>query len=185
MPRVIAGKAGGIKLYTNQEELMRPTTDRMKEAVFASLQNDIQQGAIISFLDLFAGSGQMGIEALSRGVPNVVFIEQNRQAKITIQKNLEKTKLKAEILSLTADRAIRQLIKQEKDFDIIYFDPPWMSLNENWQELEENIQKLLSQNGKILIEHSGKLALLINETKWRIDKEKKYGLSILTILSRK
>ena len=185
MPRVVAGKAGGIRLETNNDKLMRPTSDRMKEAIFSSLQSEIDRGEISSFLDLFAGSGQVGIEALSRDVPNVIFVENNKKAQQTIRKNFEKTKLKGKIFPLSANRAVEQLVKQGQTFNVIYFDPPWMLLNEIWQEIEQNLEKLLSENGKILIEHSKTIKFELDKNKWNLIKEKRYGQSVLVVLKKK
>ncbi|NLJ95036.1 MAG: 16S rRNA (guanine(966)-N(2))-methyltransferase RsmD [Clostridiaceae bacterium] len=185
MPRVVAGRAGGIRLETNNDKLMRPTSDRMKEAIFSSIQSEIDQGEISFFLDLFAGSGQIGIEALSRGVPNVIFVENNKRAQQIINKNFEKTKLRGKLLPISANRAVEQLAKQGQIFDIIYFDPPWMLLNEIWQEIEQNLGKLLSENGKILIEHSKTIKLELDQNKWNLIKEKRYGQSVLVVIEKK
>ena len=88
--RIITGKAKGIVLKAPQGETTRPTADRVKEAVFSMLQFDIEDRSV---LDLFAGSGQMGLEALSRGAAEAVFIDKSKDAIKAIKENLEKTKL--------------------------------------------------------------------------------------------
>ena len=88
--RIITGKAKGIVLKTLSGDATRPTTDRVKEAVFSMLQFDIEDRSI---LDLFAGSGQMGLEALSRGASKAVFVDKSKDAVKIIKENITKTKL--------------------------------------------------------------------------------------------
>ena len=90
MMRIITGKARGIKLATLEGENTRPTSERAKEAVFSMLQFEIEGRAV---LDLFAGSGQMGLEAVSRGAESAVFVDKSKDAIAIIGKNIEKTKL--------------------------------------------------------------------------------------------
>lgn len=184
MPRVIAGTARGIKLETIKDSEMRPTTDRLKEAAFSGLHMQISEGEIKSFLDLFAGSGQNGIEAKSRGVDQVYLVEQNRNAIQVIKKNLQKTKLDAEVIASSAQLAIQRLIKEKITFDIIYFDPPWPKLSCYWQETEMALAKILKRDGKLFIEYSAKTSLQINPAIWQVYKEKKYGFSKLLILKK-
>ncbi len=183
MPRIIAGTARGIKLETNAEELMRPTTDRFKEAVFSSLHQDIINGEIASFLDLFGGCGQIALEAKSRGVNRVVLVEQNRKALKTIYNNVVTTKLKIEILSFSAKNAIKQLSNKGQQFDIIYFDPPWQILREFWQQHEADLRGLLRTRGRVIIEHHRKYPPMPDQNLWSVDKRKHYSDSTLLILS--
>lgn len=182
MPRIITGKAGGIQLETNQHEQMRPTTDRFKEAVFSGLLSKFEYGNLRSFLDLFAGCGQIGLEAKSRGVERVVLVEQNRQAINTIKQNINKTKLNVELLPYSSERALRQLSNTNQEFDIIYFDPPWSSLNKLWQQSEFEIYDILSDDGQVLIEHSRKIDPQFNNKLWSINKHKNYGQNTLLVL---
>lgn len=185
MPRIITGTAGGIHLVTNQHELMRPTTDRLKEAVFSSLQGKLESGSLNNFLDLFSGCGQIGLEAKSRGVENVVLVEQNKQAVNTIRKNMEKTGLIVKLLPFNVKRALRQLSNQDRQFDIIYFDPPWRELNDFWWEEEFKIHDLLEDDGLVMIEHSKKIEPLINPQLWSVVKHKNYGQNTLLVLEQK
>ena len=90
MMRVITGRARGIKLVTLEGEMTRPTSERAKEAIFSMIQFDLEGRRV---LDLFAGSGQMGIEALSRGAAQAVMVDQSKDAIAIIKQNVEKTKL--------------------------------------------------------------------------------------------
>ncbi len=123
--RVVAGSARSINLITPKGEHTRPTTDRIKETLFNIIQGDIPD---CTFLDLFAGSGGIGIEALSRGANKAVFVDNDRSALDCIKENLRLTKLfpKAEVIGLDALRAITRLGTTAKgSFDIIFMDPPY------------------------------------------------------------
>lgn len=122
--RVIAGKARRIPLVTPEGRDTRPTTDRIKETLFNILQDDVPD---CQFLDLFSGSGGIGIEALSRGARHAFFVEFGREALACIKENLDKTKLmdQATILPVEVTYGISKLEKMCEQFDIIYADPPY------------------------------------------------------------
>ena len=121
--RVIAGKARSLRLKTIDGLDTRPTTDRIKETLFNMLQPYM---ADCRFLDLFSGSGAIGIEALSRGAQSCVFVENSRKAVECIRENLRFTRLdgQARILAADAVSAVRQL-NGEEPFDCIFMDPPY------------------------------------------------------------
>lgn len=124
--RIITGSARGARLETlDGEEITRPTPERVKEAVFNMLAFDLEGRRV---LDLFAGSGQMGLEALSRGAASALFCDNNRQAVEVIKRNAQKTKLISQTRVLNTDykAAIRTLAGKEQ-FDIIILDPPYDS----------------------------------------------------------
>lgn len=139
--RVIAGKARSIPLVTPKGMDTRPTTDRIKETLFNMIQTEIP-GCV--FLDLFAGSGGIGIEALSRGASECVFIDQNRNAISCIQENLKKTRLadQSQVLNMDAMMALKHL-NGKKSFDCIFIDPPYQS------EPEEHILSYLAESSLI------------------------------------
>lgn len=138
--RVIAGKAKSIRLKTIEGMDTRPTTDRIKETLFNMLQPYL---ADCRFLDLFAGSGGIGIEALSRGAEYCVFVEQQRKASACIQDNLKTARLAddARILTMDAVAAVKKLAQENKEnsrpYDIIFMDPPYN------QELEFKVLEAL------------------------------------------
>ena len=135
--RVIAGKARHIQLKTIETMDTRPTTDRIKETLFNMLGNNIYESR---FLDLFSGSGGIGIEALSRGALEAVFVENNGKAAMCIKENIQKTKLLegAKVMVCDVFSAIDTLDKEGKPFDYIFMDPPYN------MELEKNVlQKLI------------------------------------------
>lgn len=140
--RVIAGKARRTPLVTLDGVDTRPTTDRIKETLFNMLQYDLGDCA---FLDLFAGSGGIGIEALSRGARFCVFVDQNPAAADCIRKNLTATRLEDQALVMNCDArtAIKRLETREDRFDYLFLDPPYH------QELERQILTCLSDSSLI------------------------------------
>ena len=122
--RVIAGSARRLLLKTVDGMETRPTTDRIKETLFNMLQNDLY-GA--RFLDLFAGSGAIGIEALSRGAEEAVFVDKGDGQISCIRENLKTTYLeeKARVMSVDVTEAVRRLDRDGKSFDFIFMDPPY------------------------------------------------------------
>ena len=122
--RVIAGKARRLPLKTIEGLDTRPTTDRIKETLFNILQPYLPG---CRFLDLFAGSGGTGIEALSRGAEAAVFVEQNRKAADCIRENLKTTRLEesAAVMVCDAVAALRQMEGRQEPFDLVFMDPPY------------------------------------------------------------
>ncbi len=137
--RVISGSARSLKLKTLEGLDTRPTTDRIKETLFNMIQNDIYG---CSFLDIFAGSGGIGIEALSRGAKEAVFVDNNPKSIDIINDNLEFTKLKnnAVVLNKSYELAIAMLEDQNYSFDIVFMDPPYN------KGFEKNVLELLTKS---------------------------------------
>lgn len=151
--RVIAGSARRIQLKTIDGLDTRPTTDRIKETLFNMIQNRLAQ---TSFLDCFAGSGAIGIEALSRGAAGAVFVEQNRKAAECIRQNLKATRLeaKASVMVCGALEALGKLERAARPFDIVFMDPPY---HMGWEEkvlgyLKDS--KLIHEETLIIVEAS-------------------------------
>lgn len=149
--RVISGKAKGHVLIAPKGQNTRPITAKIKEALFSMWQMQIT-GA--SFLDLFAGSGSMGIEALSRGAKNVVFVDRGRKAIESIRKNLAICKFSYgyEIYQDDVFKRIKWLNEKGYRFDIIYLDPPFTT-EEIFLPVMETLSgtEILSENGTIAI----------------------------------
>lgn len=122
--RVIAGSARRYNLICPAGDATRPTTDRIKETLFNILQNEVPDAC---FLDLFSGSGGVGIEALSRGSSQCIFVENGREAVRCIKTNLEHTRLsdRAQVMAMDVMQALRRLEQIGKPFDIIFMDPPY------------------------------------------------------------
>lgn len=148
--RVISGKARGTKLSSIESLSTRPTLDRVKESLFNIIQNNLK-GAVV--LDLFAGSGQLGIEALSRGADKAYLCDINRDAVKMIKQNLEKTKLKDKAVVINEDykKALRILNTNEK-FDIIFIDPPYKEDIAVDSIIDIIHESKLKENGIMIIE---------------------------------
>jgi len=181
--RVIAGSAGGIRLAVPGRGV-RPTMDRVKAAIFSSL-GEVVIGARV--LDLFAGSGALGIEALSRGATAVIFVEDDRESVEAIEKNLAKTKLNGRVQRQDVFDFLRQRSNPEK-FEIIFADPPYEK-NEHGQSCSEKLirhellPQLLEPEGIFVLEKSPGEALPDMEF-WRVLRQKKYGATEVLFLGK-
>ena len=181
--RVIAGQARSIPLLSPEGEGTRPTTDRIKETLFNIIRDYVYD---CSFLDLFAGSGQIGIEAISRGAGHAIFVEKDRRIAELIKKNLEKTRFTGQGRVLRADviSAMPQL-KSEGPFDIIYMDPPYASGIE--EQVIRGIEEygLLADDGMIIIEAALDRTIDLNDTGFTATREKCYKTNKHIFLERK
>ena len=149
--RVISGTARGKKLKTLEGLETRPTLDRVKEAIFNILQFDLKETTV---LDLFSGSGAIGIEALSRGAKEAVFCDKSNRAINIIKENLEATRLinKSEIMNKDYKEALQILKNENKKFNIIFLDPPYKS-NYAVEAIKHIIKyKLITEDGTIIVE---------------------------------
>lgn len=143
--RVITGSARGRRLKTPENDAIRPTTDTVKEALFNILQFDIEGRRV---LDLFAGTGQLGIECLSRGAASVVFVDREREAIRIVKENLKACGLSAPVLQEDALR----FLERGQTFDLIFVDPPYDS--QLYRPVLETINSvdILSDGGIIICE---------------------------------
>lgn len=181
--RVIAGKYKGRRLKSVQGKNTRPTTDRVKEAVFHMIGPFFDGGVC---LDLFAGSGALGIEAISRGMDQAIFVEHNGNAIRTIHSNIKEMTIKeqSEILRMDALRALQHLSNQEYIFNLIIIDPPYHMKKIN-QIIDDIIRlKLLTNKGIILCEHDPAVQLSDRNDLRKI-KTSTYGATSITIYENK
>jgi len=175
--RVVAGKAKGITLKTPEGNLTRPTADRVKEAMFSIVQFDIPGAKV---LDLFGGSGQLGIEALSRGASGAVFVDAREEACRLIRENLKRTKLE------TAGKVVKSdylsFLKQCREkFDIILLDPPYAEVFlENALKCIAEID-ILHSGGIIISERPLGKELTLEFPGFTRSKDYKYGNTLLTL----
>ena len=181
--RVIAGTAKRIQLQTIEGMETRPTTDRIKETLFNIIAPNISG---CYFLDLFSGSGAIGIEALSRGAKGVTFVEKNAKAIACIEANLDKTHLEemAEVVHTDVLHAIRELSNHEK-FDYIYIDPPYHQMFE--KEVLEEIRRfdILEDTGVIIIEAGKETDFsYLEELGYLIEKTKLYKTNMHVFISK-
>lgn len=183
--RVIAGKAKGYRLSAPKGYEVRPTSDRAKEAVFNILGEKTSGAAV---LDLFAGTGSLGIEALSRGAETAVFIEHDSRAVRSILANVQKTLFESEtqVIETSAKKALQLLKSQEKQFDLIFLDPPYkIDLAELETILSSIVEfNLLNKSGLIIVEHSSRINLSVPE-KLKQAEPRKYGDTAWSILESK
>ena len=180
--RVISGKLKGKKLFTLKGMDLRPTSDRVKEAIFDILQNSIQGKRV---LDLFAGTGALGIEALSRGAKGAVFVEGSPQSLAVLYKNLDACRLReqAEVLSREAQRGIEILSERGETFDLIFLDPPYGKglACKALQALPG--RSILAPEALIVAEHSPAEALEAIPSLERID-QRRYGSTLVSFFRR-
>jgi 16S rRNA (guanine966-N2)-methyltransferase len=180
--RVIAGSAGGIRLAVSKRGV-RPTMDRVKAAIFSSLGEAIIGARV---LDLFAGSGALGIEALSRGAASAIFVEADRQSAEAIEKNLVKTKLKGRVRQQDVFDFLEQASDTDK-FQIIFADPPYEKPTHSQRYLEqllnsEMLLRLLKSGGLFVLET--RPDEIFREMKsWRVVRQKTYGATEVLFLA--
>lgn len=173
--RVITGSARGRKLLAPEGFDTRPTTDLVKEAICSAVQFDIPCANV---LDLFAGSGQIAIEALSRGAAKATLIESNRKAWKVIEQNIATCGFSSQAQLLCTD-AISYLLRCHEAFDIAFLDPPYRQgiLPEVLPLLLPHMQK----NGVIICEHEPELQLPEKIGEYPLKKRKKYGRIFVSI----
>ena len=178
--RVVAGLLKGRKIPTLQGHGIRPTSLRAREALFSILGPSIP-GACIA--DLFAGSGSIGIEALSRGAAKVVFVEHSPEAGRILENTLAQFKLETQSLVLVQDVALaiqNSLLLGWKPFDVLYVDPPYQ--HEHGHLLLTQIEQaaLVANTGQMVYEHFSKLSPPSCIGKWTLARTAKYGETALT-----
>jgi 16S rRNA (guanine966-N2)-methyltransferase len=176
--RIVAGSRKGHRIAAPKGVVTRPTGDRVREAVF-SLIGPVEGAAV---LDLFAGSGAMGLEALSRGAASCVFVERDRGAARVIQSNLEKLRLTGAVV---ANRAVASVLREERDrgrrYDLVLVDPPYGEWDAHVTSLAELLPAVLDE-----------AALVVVETSERVEPElpldlvttRRYGSARITVFTR-
>ena len=178
--RVITGKARGVVLKTPEGMATRPTTDRVKEALFSIIQFDIPGCRV---LDLFGGTGQLGIEALSRGASGAVFVDAAETACKLIRENLRRTKLEADATVIRSDY-MDYLRRCRDKFDMIFLDPPYAEVFlENSLKCITEID-ILQTNGIIVAERPVEKDLPWDYPGLLRSKDYKYGKTLLTVFRK-
>ncbi len=177
--RVIGGELKGRRLSAPKGNLLRPTADRVKEALFNILSGSTQG---TRFLDLFAGTGSVGIEAISRGAKHTVFVETNPFHLNALRRNVERCgiKEKTTIVMAHATSFIKQANRGNESFDIIFMDPPYF--DRALEEVLENpgLPLLLEGEGRLIVEHFHKTLLRDYYRLIKKEREYYYGDSILS-----
>lgn len=175
--RVITGKARGVTLKTPDGMQTRPTSDRVKEALFSIINFDIPGARV---LDLFGGTGQLGIEALSRGAASATFVDAGEPACKLIRENLKRTKLEADAKVVRSDY-LTYLNRCREEYTIIFLDPPYAEVF-----LENSLKRIaeidiLQSNGIIVAERPLGKELTQEMEGFTRSKDYKYGNTLLTI----
>ena len=179
--RIISGTARGTKLYTLEGQTTRPTLDRVKESLFNIIQNEIPNSI---FLDLFSGSGAIGLEAASRGAKKAILCDKSKDAIQIIKKNIEKTHLsgKVELYNLDYEALLKNKVKEK--LDIVYIDPPYDSdfVIKSIKCIIE--QKLADENSVIIIETDDEQRILkdLENLEIEVTDTRKYGRASLIFL---
>ena len=179
--RIISGKARGTKLYTLEGITTRPTLDRVKESIFNIIQSDIEDSIV---LDLFSGSGAIGLEFLSRGAKRAVLCDNSKDAIKIIKQNVQKTHFEeiAEIYNMEFTKLVERL--QYQKFDIIYIDPPYATdfIKISIEKIIE--YKLVNENTKIIVETDDETRILnqIEKMDVEITDKRKYGRATIIFL---
>ena len=175
--RVITGIARGVALKTPSGMETRPTSDRVKEALFSMIQFEVEGRRV---LDLFAGTGQLGIEALSRGAASAVFVDASRDAANLVRENLRRTRL-TDCARIVRRDSIAYLRSCHDKFDLILLDPPYA------QKLLENALRqiseidILSDRGIIICERPSEKSVLDPVPGLTLDRERRYGGTLISL----
>lgn len=178
--RVIAGTARGKQLKTPEGALTRPTADRVKEAVFSIVQFDLPGSRV---LDLFAGTGQMGIEALSRGAKDAVFIDERKDACRLVQENLKRTGF-TDQAKVIQSGYLSYLKHTREQFDLIILDPPYLeNYLENALKTISEID-ILSDRGIIICERPAEKAFDVEFSGLTRGKDYRYGKTWITLFRK-
>lgn len=181
--RVISGTRKGCALKTLKGKTTRPTMDKVKEAIFNMIGPYFSGGMA---LDLYGGSGGLGIEALSRGIEKVIFVDYDIRACQIIKENLQKTKFldRSEVYRNDARGALKALAKRKLQFDYIFLDPPYENehIEDDIMFIEEH--ELLCENGTIVVEHHRSVALKDEIGSLKLERREQYGDTMISLYKK-
>jgi len=182
--RIIAGEYRGRRIKQPDTGAARPTKDRIREAVFNVIAAET---AGANVLDMFAGSGAYGLEALSRGAKSAVFVEKDRHCADVIEENIRQLGLekKAELIVVDAENAVRSLSKRKEAFDLIFADPPFNTGMGKKTLNTVNRYDILSSTGLLAIEHHKAELVPASEGNFSILKQKTYGDIVISFFVKK
>ena len=180
--RIISGTSKGRKLVTPRGYSLRPTSDRMKESIFNILGKEVEDKVV---LDLFAGTGNLGIEALSRGAKKAFFVETGRQALQLIQKNLARCGVEgqSEIVPEDTTRAIGMLKQKREVFDLILIDPPYGKgmVQKTLERL--NSQKIYHEGSILVVQHDRREPVSETTGRWNLFRQRRMGDTLISFLT--
>jgi 16S rRNA (guanine966-N2)-methyltransferase len=177
--RVIAGDLGGRHIQAPRGRVTRPTSDRVREALFAML-DDVGEASV---LDVFAGSGALGIEALSRGAADAVFVERDALALRVLRANLASLELaapRARVRRADALAALRSARRRKETYDLIFIDPPYAQAHDWGNELSVVLPPLLATAARVVVESDRRMPLRLD---MQVERERRYGDTTIRIHS--
>lgn len=180
MMRVIAGSRRGTRLQSLRGLRTRPTADRIKESLFNMLAEDVPGARV---LDLFAGTGGLGIEALSRGAFNACFVEQSPKAAAVLRANIARTHFEDAAIIIVADvfRALPKLARKGDVFDLVFIDPPYADTVGTRCVQSVAALNLLSSDGVVVVEHAAEEELPERIENFAKIRSVRYGRTVLTL----
>lgn len=180
--RVVSGTARGVSLRAVPGKRTRPTTDKVKEAIFSMIGPYFDGGAV---LDLFAGTGALGIEALSRGAERAVFVDIEPQSIQVIKANLQAAKLEsqAEVYRNEASHAVKALLRRGLKFDYVFLDPPYRmkQMDELLEAMQGQDSGLIRSGGTVVLEHDADTAFPDEIGMLRCRRRANYGDTAVSV----
>ncbi len=187
MPRVVTGEFRGAVLQAPKGDNTRPTTDKVKEALFSMIQTRVPDS---KFLDIFSGTGQIAIEAVSRGADKAVMVERAGSACGIIRKNLEKIRADKDprftLMKMPFAAALTKLGEEGEKFDIIFMDPPYKDAQQFCMQIADLVNRydLLSDDGILICEHASDTEFETSVINLQFNRSCSYGLSVLTFFCK-
>jgi len=180
--RVLSGKYKGKNLVSSSDNSIRPTTNKIKEYIFNILQDFCEDKLVV---DIFSGSGSLGIESISRGSKHVTFVEISANSIKVLKNNLGHINLDSNLYEIVNIDAIKFSNEKRKEFELILMDPPfhYPSLNELMVSIFNN--KVLSKNGILVVEHEISNPVYSDTNLFEIIKQKKIGRSLISFIVNK
>jgi 16S rRNA (guanine966-N2)-methyltransferase len=173
--RVVAGAYGGRRLAAPDGSATRPTSDRVREALFSVLGTSVQGARV---LDLFAGSGALGIEALSRGAASAVFVDRAPRAIGAVRANLAALGIDADVRRIEARAWLRTASARSEAYDLVFLDPPYRRAAELGRELSEGLAAVLAPGARVVTESDRRDPL---ELDLPVADERRYGDTVIRI----
>lgn len=177
--RIISGEKRGAKLFPPEDRSIRPTSDRVKESVFAIIQFKIADAEI---LDICCGTGNLGLEALSRGAKSTTFVDIDEKSISLLKQNIDKLRFndRCKVIKNDALAALQELTTNKKQFDYILFDPPYKDV-ELYKDVIEFVllNSLLNENGFLIVEHNNRYQDT-DITEQRKFDQRKYGSTYIS-----
>jgi 16S rRNA (guanine966-N2)-methyltransferase len=173
--RIVAGVYGGRRLVAPPGSATRPTSDRVREALFSVLGASVEGARV---LDLFAGSGALGLESLSRGAASVVFVDRAPRAIEAVRANVDALGVEADVRRMEARTAIRTALARGEAYDLVFLDPPYRHAAGLGRELSEALPAVLAPGARVVTESDRRDPL---ELDLRLTDERRYGDTVIRI----